>query len=112
MENKMTNDKIFKLILRIRDKTRIGEVEWESTANSNNFATSLVDYSVIISEKNQDYVLYIINSDDEVVEMVSDAVLSLEYGDAYIIMKSLFESARRSARGSDKAIDDILNFLD
>lgn len=108
----MTNEKIFTLIQRLHENTERGKIDWEATANSNTFATSSSDYSILISEEGEDYYLTIVDEWDELVERINDVELKDVSRESLAIMKSLYSIARRNARGADKAIDDILSSLD
>lgn len=108
----MTNEKIFTLIQRLHENTERGKIDWEATANSNRFATSSSDYSIIISEEGEDYYLTIVDEFDELVERINDVELREVNSESLTLMKTLFSTARRNARGADKAIDDILRSLD
>lgn len=108
----MTNEKIYILINRLIENTKSGKTTWETTARTNSFASFMANYSVIITEDGPDYTLTILDDFDDLIERINDDELSSDYNDAIDIMRSLFSFARRNARGADKAIDDILNFLD
>ncbi len=107
----MTNSKLIDLIRRLLNKSNEGEIDWEATANAKRFLTTLSNYSVLISEEGEDYVLYIVDQFDEIIEQVADPDLREVDGDSFKLMKELHQVARRNARGADKAIDDILEML-
>nr|CDQ33966.1 hypothetical protein BN993_03417 [Virgibacillus halodenitrificans] len=115
----MGNEKVWLLIQKLFDKTSRGEVAWKETESKLDYQVSFSSYSVRIGEResniqnNVDYVIFIINEEGDIVEAVNDVVLNDNgYGDAYAVMGRLFSSARRKARGVDKALDDLLGELD
>lgn len=115
----MGNEKVWLLIERLYDKTKRGEIAWKETESKLEYQVSFSNYSVRIGEResnisnNVDYWIYIINEEGDIVEAVSDVVLNENnYGNAYAIMGEMFGSARRKAKGVDKALDDLLGELD
>ena len=107
----MEFSKINNLVVRLYEQTANGKIDWEITATSEKYLTTSATYSIIISEEEPDYVLTIMDKYDDLIERVSDNDLREFNEDAYELMRSLYISARRNARGVDKAIDDILNTL-
>jgi hypothetical protein len=59
-----------------------------------------------------DYVVRVLDRAGSVVEEVADSDLKDEWPHAYGVMRSLYIEARRSAKGVDKAIRDILSALE
>jgi hypothetical protein len=107
----MEFSKINNLVVRLNEQTANGKVDWEVTASSERYLTTSASYSIIISEEEPDYFLTIMDKYDDLIERVSDNDLKEFNNDAYELMRTLYISARRNARGVDKAIDDILNVL-
>lgn len=107
----MSNIKLYNLLIALTDRTEQKRVSWEVTVWSNKFITSMGDYSVGVGENDGDYFLSIETLDGDSIEIVSDIELSEISYDAVSRMRNLFSMARRSARGADKAIDDLLGLL-
>lgn len=107
----MNNTKILTLINKLHEKTEAGKLDWEASASSNKFLTTLSEYSVGISEEGDDFVLTIADSWGNLVERMSDPELKEEDSGIFELMQSLYYLARRNARGADKAIDEILDII-
>lgn len=106
--------KINDLVVRLSEKTISKQVDWEVTASPDKYLTTSSNYSIIISEEGEqgdDYFLTITDELDELIDRVGDPELTEVNENAYHIMQNMFVSARRNARGVDKAIDDILESL-
>jgi hypothetical protein len=117
----MIYDKLIALTKRLLQSTRMQKLEWRMTASQDRFTVAFSDRAVAISEEmphdedprhGMDYFLTITNADGDVIERVSDNELRAEWSDVYSVMRELFEAARRSAMGADKAVDDILGEID
>ncbi|MFY1053899.1 hypothetical protein ACOQNP_19950 [Ectopseudomonas khazarica] len=107
----MSNIKIFNLLMALTERTEEKKVVWEVTVWSNKYITTMANYSVAISEGEGDYFLSIEEMNGDVIEIVSDRDLrEIDY-ESERRMRNLYSLARRSARGADKAIDDILGLL-
>jgi hypothetical protein len=107
-------------------RTKNGSLQWEEAVAPNAFQLPFKDHSLKLSEvENQDssapdYLLEIVNDEGRVIDSFTDVELGRyrkDIGfedDAYIyynIMKELYEMARRSALGSDRALNEILSSL-
>lgn len=115
------------LIDRLTDRTGKAQVEWKQSVVDSAFQVSFGENTLRMREiarqesSECDYFLDLINADGAVVESVSDVELDAEaraqgralQGTAtwYSKMRNLYETARRSALGSDKIINDILDHL-
>ena len=62
-------------------------------------------------ERSDDYVVRVLDRNGSVVEEEADPDLKDDWPHAYAVMRSLYIEARRSAKGVDKAIRDILSAL-
>lgn len=118
----MSNLKLIKLIQLLTEKTDDKKLKWEITADSNKYLTSLPEYNVIVTEEIAGYKLTITDRWDDLIEEVWDEDLEeteLESPIATALrknpheqMKILFILARRSARNTDEAIDEIISTLE
>lgn len=107
----MSNIKIFNLLMVLTERTEEKKVAWEVTVWSNKYITAMANYSVAISENDGDYFLSIEEVNGDIIEIVSDRDLrEIDY-ESERKMRNLYSLARRSARGADKAIDEILGLL-
>ncbi len=106
--------KIAQLVKRVHDQTQAGKIPWEETENDKVFQASFPTYTIRYSVRGDDYVLTIYNDQGSVVERVDDTNFAEdEVGfEPYPTMRETYESARRQALGVEKAIDDILHYLD
>lgn len=114
----MSNAKIAKLLNLLIEKTESGELEWEPTVKSDVFQANFPRYSVrILTREGEtgfdlDIVLQIINEEGMIVESVSDPQVSDFIESAFLRMRALHASARRIAMGVDRALDEIIDFLE
>jgi hypothetical protein len=101
-------------------KTANGEIDWKETAEATVFQVSFATTTLQISTRwNQeagepDYLVSLLNEVGTVVDSFSDNDLQDKLtppGTWFRRMEGLFHSARRSALGSDKILDDILSEL-
>lgn len=105
--------KLWKLIGKLESYSDYGSRKWEETTSPNAFQLSLPEYVLRIAESGNDYVISIFNNNGRLVEAASDS----DFTDngvlgAYQALRRLYEKARRSAVGAEKAVDDILKSLD
>lgn len=122
----MAYQKLAVLAHRLHQRTIEGRLEWEVTATSEVYQTSFANYSINISklesrsEIKPDIEISVF--DDEGVELesfldedLSDSMFE-EFAEpdtnAYQIMSETYDVARRTALGSEKAINEILSNLD
>lgn len=115
----MADLKVYRLIIRLDEKTKNGELKWESTITGGEFQVSFKDYSVGIVEYDNrrtnviDMHLKIYDSKGELIEVASDT----DFQDnphtpkAYDMFASIYDGARRMALGVDDALDAILSEL-
>lgn len=116
----MMYDKHFRLIEKLIRQTKMGKLEWRSAADGNGFQISFRTNAVLIRERNisgsLDYIIDLIDEMGSVVESFTDDELNdaegISAGGKYFErMGLLLELARRSALGSDKVLDSILDDL-
>lgn len=116
----MEESSIVELIKRLRSNTKKGKVKWEETAIEGVFQTAFPDYVVQVAVRGSsysgtDYLVRVLDRDGSLVDEVSDPQLEELWnptGEALRTMQDLYTQARRSAKGVDKAIKDILSALD
>ena len=107
----MSNMKVYGLLCALLERTEENKLSWEVTAWDSKFITGLVDYTVGINEEEGSYYLTIENGLSEVIDYITDDDLYEIDGNSHAMMRALYGMARRNARGADKAIDDILRYL-
>ena len=100
-------------------KTKDGELQWKRTERDEVFQHAFPDYSVRIHHEHEplfdqdDYVLTIYNQEGLIIERFTNGDLQREgLPEAYNSMQEMYNTARRSAMGIDKALDDLLTYLD
>ncbi|HEY4416328.1 MAG TPA: hypothetical protein VGO57_11605 [Verrucomicrobiae bacterium] len=118
--------KLLELVKRIENKTNSDALNWEKTAEQNEFQTTLANFVVRIreyyeyGEDDPNYVIKIISSDGTILESISNADLYRIYNQLkdkeseqhpYSMFVSIFAKAKRQALEVDKAIDNILSEL-
>jgi hypothetical protein len=114
-------DKLRTLAQRLSEKTRDNELDWEPTASSDVYQTTLGSYVVKIShverhpEEGDLIVIEILNGEGTVIEKFDDEDMATMLGSqkqAWNFMEELYNTARRRALGTEQAIDSILEALD
>ena len=130
----MKLDKTIELIRKLHSLTKAGKIGWEKTPNGGSFQTVLAGYIIRAVEEEEEsvpnefnYILSLRNNRGDLVERIRDfqvqqevnaltdqerAAKSLPGFSAFKLMKEIYEMARSSAMGSDKAIEDITKALD
>jgi hypothetical protein len=121
----MAENKIVILVSKIETNTISNALNWEATAETNEFQTTLANFVVRIGEQfdpeypeHPDYVLKIIDHDGNTMESTTNAdLVKMEHKTfgvrhPYEVMQSIFKMAKRQALGVDKAIDSILSELE
>jgi hypothetical protein len=112
----MADLKLWQLIQALAERTKDGRVPWRPAVRDGSYVASFVNYSVEIAPNQRgetlDYVLRVYNSDGDVIEESSDVELRpVATEEPFAYMRTLYESARRTAFGADKAIDALLREL-
>jgi hypothetical protein len=105
------------LVRKLIEGTRAGKIVWKKSAVADAYEIAFPKYTIQISQggkkNNMDLALRIFNEAGEIIEEILDGEMAEETGSFYFeVMHELLLLARRSALGSDKAIDDLLTFLD
>jgi hypothetical protein len=103
------NEKLTQLVDAVYEKTKSGELVWETTSVPFKFQVSFAKYSVtILSQGAGATRLELHNDQGALIEEVSPSDTSAAQ-DA--ILYRLYELARRQALGVDEAIDELLTEL-
>lgn len=106
----MVDSRIARLIERLHDKTRQGELDWRETPDLGEFSASFPKYSVVVSWSDRGKCwLKIYGPEGKFLEAVSDEQLRSGYEEsAAHFLEELFDLARRKALDVDGAIDELL----
>jgi len=114
-------ERLWQLVLRLKQKTAEGSVSWEATPNKSTFQTSFPKYSVRLAElpgePENDYDIRIYDEGGRLLESASDVAISksietLTGQESFKAMKELYTMARRQALGVEEALDELLASLD
>ena len=117
----MPGSKLGALVRKLYLRTTGGKVVRESTTEEDEFQTDFPRYSVVVFRRRlygavgERVFVRLVDSKGQIVEeIIRDLNLAESEHDGSIItiMADLFAKARRSALGSDKAVDEILSYLD
>ena len=121
----MAYRKLAKLALGLYRETVDGRVDWEETTSSGVYQASFSNYAVTISlQESQDdeennVRISIYNSEASMIESFSDSALDCDWffemdvtETPFKIMYELYEIARRTALGSEQAVNEILKELE
>jgi hypothetical protein len=107
----MSSQKYATLVKRLLDRTSDGSLTWEETGLDGVFQASLPKFAVQVLPIGDDYLVRLIDADGEVIDSVSDPELTEYLEDSFLKMRDLYQIARRSALGVEKALDSILESL-
>src|SRR5580658_1324818 len=118
----MSNDQI-SLVEKLADRTARGKIIWEEHPRKGTFQTPFGEYVVTIEEIELHSVTFdepglivtevtVYNADGTALERFTDRTISSGEKNYYETMTKLYESARRNALGTDKAMKEILMRLD
>lgn len=116
----MSYQKIIDLVRRVADSTGSGALDWAETEDVDVYQVSFTNYSLRVGKSlsrighGDEFSIEILDSMGDVVDRISDEdpeddALRM---DLYSLIKGIFESARRRAKGVDDAIDSIMLDLD
>ena len=121
----MAYQKLASLAHKLYQRTIDGKIGWELTTMNGVYQASFADYSIQISQVTsrgggaEDIKVSIVDGEGTEIESFLDAELSEEWlfemgvpKSSYEIMKDTYDTARRLALGSEKAVNDILSELD
>jgi hypothetical protein len=105
------HERIVTLVERMHERTKARRLSWDKNPKGN-FETSFPNYTVELSEDSDWNIwLYIYNDEGEVIDTVSDEMLrqSTPRGAK---LAELYTMARRTALGSDEAIENLISALE
>lgn len=115
----MDYKKLWNLVSLLASKTEAGEIAWEPTPMFNAFQVSFQNFSVMISERDDDcepfiseYAISLYNKEGKMIEQATSHVFRELSQTADRTMRELYQSARHIAFGVDKALDEIIAELD
>lgn len=116
----MATAKQQKLVDLLFDRSKEGKLNWSEGVNTNSFQVAFSEYSVVLSAQDTDHIdvdysLLVMNTDGEIVDEITDNEMAqgtLDPKKIYKKFHDLFEMARRTARGSDEALNSIIEELD
>jgi hypothetical protein len=110
-------EKLEKLINILHGRTMSGTVHWEETSDPGRFQTAFPGSTITIFTRQSrefmdelDYALQIINDNGNLIEQVADTDFD-DKAHGFLIMKEMYEAARRIALGTEQTIDDLLSSL-
>ena len=100
---------------RISELTKQNRLPWDEDPNGNDAPWVKVGEHFIVLREGRNHsgsVIYrvsIEDQDEKVIDSFSDEDLG---GPSFRVFESLFKSARRQAKGADKALDEVLKGLE
>jgi len=117
----MSGPKFYQLVDRLRTATSNGTVQWRWAGNTNKgievYETDVGRYKVrFFFRPNEDgsdvdYVMSLLHNDKE-VDAFTDVDLRESLHKSYIYMAQFYREAGHSAKGTTRAIEDIISELD
>lgn len=118
----MEIERIALFINRLSEKSKAGGLGWV-VETSNSFSATLGQYKVSIAEiyedgddpqySDPDYYVGIYNQGQgDWIDGINDGELKDALPNSFKVMQGIYRSARRTANGFGKAIDDLLGALD
>ncbi|GEM_PF-2086141 len=116
----MADTRLLQLVLRLKELTDKGKVDWEETVEEDAFQAAFPEYVVKIRNHRymtlpDDISVQIFNGNGVMVESATgrelEGVASNSTG-LRELMNTLYESARRKALGGEKAVSDLLSYFD
>ncbi|MCY4394982.1 MAG: hypothetical protein OXC10_07605 [Rhodospirillaceae bacterium] len=119
-------EKLAVLAYALYQRTKIGRVNWEVTVSDGVYQASFSDYSIKISlqvsqrdQSAEDVKISVIGDEGNEIESFTDEDIQVEwlpefseFDNCYQMMYQTYEIARRSALGTEKAIDQLLSELE
>ncbi len=118
----MSLEKKCDLVMALAERTKNGQLDWKPTEDESQFQVSITENTVRIhmdtSGSTADMYIYLLNKEGVTIDSFSDVDLN-ESGIQppggragwFAFMRELYESARRSAYGANKILDELLKSL-
>ena len=111
----MATKKQIRLAEKLISDTERGYLDWQEGPRPETYQLSLKNSAMVISRVHNDYteqsdiIIEILNGEGLIVDSFSDVELT-QYAEEswYPKLNNLYESARRTALGSERLIDEIL----
>ena len=117
----MPENRLVTLVRRLHKRSMDGQVSWEDTPKKGMYQCSFPEYTIQLhagpsreEPDATDYTLSILNEDNVVIEQLDDGQLARDFevpGGAYRLMGEMYAAARRTAMGTEAAIDALLDEL-
>ena len=117
----MPENRLVTLVRRLHKRSMEGQLSWEDTPKDGTYKCSSPEYTLHLHARPSqqdpeamDYVLSILNNDNVLIEEVDDIQLQRETeerGVAYRLMGEMYAAARRTALGTEAALDSLLEAL-
>ncbi len=114
----MTDDEITTFILRLHEKTLLGQVPWENTEAEDTFRALFSKYGVTVTkgtsydpELGGEYTYYsisIVDLSGREVDSFTPFGSYMKHSQGERLFRETYEAARRKARGLDEALADLL----
>lgn len=113
----MSQQQIGDMVAMLYQRTKEGRLEWESTNKADMFVVTFPDYAIALTgsyDEDNDLVISLTIYDDEakVVDKTNNYILHREGNIDLQDFLGLYELARRTAMGQEKAIRDIMGYLE
>lgn len=115
----MSNEGHKELVRRLVLRTEKGLLDWKPAVEDDAFQVSVNENTILFSREHGsaggafDYFITLLNSKGDEADSFSDVTLDdgSPGGEWFDVLNDLFESARRTAMGSDKVLKKILDDL-
>lgn len=106
-----------KLVDILLKRTRAGSMDWKDTPKEGVYQVSFANSSVQIKQggdfSDELFIISLLNRDGEVVDTFNDEDIDPSRGGPYYkAMREICTTARRTALGAEKVLDEILGELE
>jgi hypothetical protein len=105
------SDKLDRLALRLSEMTASGKIKWEETADEEASLVVIGKSSVTVREYHNTYELALRDENGRLLESVESLYLE-QASQLRSNLIALHTAAKRSARGTDRALEDVFAALD
>ena len=116
----MAEQRLLDLVASLKGLTDKNKVDWQETPEEGVFQAAFPEYTIKIRQANDPYhydnaiVVQIYNANGAQIESASDRELEQLAPNTqglHEFMGDLFQAARRKALGTEKAVSDLLSYL-